>query len=107
MNVYRLITRHTIEEKIMSLQDFKLKTANTVISAENASLKSMATDKVFDLFSLQDEDDDKKDDQDQKTSNSKTSIKELIENLPELWDESQYEREYDVEAFKSKMEEKK
>ena len=36
----------------MSLQEFKLKTANTVISSDNASLHSMATDSIMDLFSL-------------------------------------------------------
>lgn len=68
VNVYRLITRSTLEEKIMkyvfdkymqiislllniyvnyfSFQKFKLKTANTVISSENSSLQTMGTDKV-------------------------------------------------------------
>lgn len=46
VNVYRLITRSTVEEKIMGLQKFKLLTANTVISTENASLETMATDQV-------------------------------------------------------------
>jgi len=71
VNVYRLITRSTLEEKIMkyvsktiklkiltdtlfniyvyyfSFQKFKLKTANTVISSENSSLQTMGTDKVI------------------------------------------------------------
>jgi SNF2 family DNA or RNA helicase len=47
VSVYRLITRHTLEEKIMSLQRFKLHTARTVISADNASLHTMATDQVI------------------------------------------------------------
>lgn len=67
VNVYRLITRGTLEEKIMglvrvcilitffsktnsfifnSLQKFKLQTANTIISTENASLQSMGTEQV-------------------------------------------------------------
>lgn len=46
VNVYRLITRSTVEEKIMGLQKFKLLTANTIISTENASLETMATDQV-------------------------------------------------------------
>lgn len=46
VNVYRLITRSTVEEKIMGLQKFKLLTANTVISTENASLDTMGTDQV-------------------------------------------------------------
>lgn len=47
VNVYRLITRSTVEEKIMGLQKFKLLTANTIISTENASLETMATDQVI------------------------------------------------------------
>ena len=50
VNVYRLITRHTLEEKIMSLQRFKLYTARTVISADNASMQTMATDQVGDEY---------------------------------------------------------
>lgn len=46
VNVYRLVTRSTVEEKIMGLQKFKLLTANTVISTENASLQTMGTDQV-------------------------------------------------------------
>ncbi|XP_043212262.1 TATA-binding protein-associated factor 172-like, partial [Amphibalanus amphitrite] len=46
VNVYRLITRGTLEEKIMGLQKFKLLTANTVITAENSSLLTMGTDQV-------------------------------------------------------------
>merc|ERR1712227_35227 len=38
VNVYRLITRNTLEEKIMSLQQFKIHTAKSVISDDNSSL---------------------------------------------------------------------
>lgn len=50
--MYRLITRGTLEEKIMGLQKFKMSIANTVISQDNASLQSMGTDQVLDLFTL-------------------------------------------------------
>ena len=46
VSVYRLITKDTIEEHIMGLQKFKILTANTVISAANSSMSSMATDQV-------------------------------------------------------------
>ena len=46
VNVYRLITRNTLEEKIMSLQQFKIHTARTVISSDNTSIASMQTDQV-------------------------------------------------------------
>lgn len=52
VNVYRLITRGTLEEKIMGLQKFKMSIANTVISQENSSLQSMGTDQLLNLFTL-------------------------------------------------------
>ncbi|XP_050067911.1 TATA-binding protein-associated factor 172 [Anopheles maculipalpis] len=52
VNVYRLITRKSLEEKIMGLQKFKLLTANTVVSDENASMDTMGTDQLLDLFTL-------------------------------------------------------
>jgi hypothetical protein len=53
VNVYRLLTRGTLEERIMGLQRFKLDVANAVVNAENASLSAMDTTQVLDLFSLQ------------------------------------------------------
>lgn len=54
VNVYRLITKDTLEEKIMGLQRFKLNIANTVISQENsgAGFKSMKSEEILDLFSF-------------------------------------------------------
>lgn len=50
VNVYRLITRGTLEEKIMSLQEFKMKVANSVITMANSHLRSMGTNQLLDLF---------------------------------------------------------
>ena len=135
VNVYRLITRNTVEEKILGLQKFKLKTANSgitifdkyrynlkkklkemisiiykieilfnfsVITRDNSSLSSMATDQLLDLFSLDEsaevlDNDDEGDD----SAKGKSSMKTILENLPELWDDSQYTSEYDLEAYGS------
>eukprot|EP00055_Hartaetosiga_balthica_P018209 m.130657 g.130657 ORF g.130657 m.130657 type:complete len:1876 (-) comp9471_c0_seq1:289-5916(-) len=51
VNVYRLICTNTIEEKIMSLQKFKMQMANQIVDSENSSLLSMGTDQLLDLFS--------------------------------------------------------
>jgi len=53
VNVYRLITKNTVEEKIMSLQRFKLNIANSVVSSDNTSMNTMSTHQLLDLFSLQ------------------------------------------------------
>lgn len=50
VNVYRLITKGTLEEKIMGLQRFKLNIANSVVTQQNSGLASMDTDLVLDLF---------------------------------------------------------
>jgi len=50
VNVYRLITKGTLEEKIMGMQRFKLNIANSVVTQQNAGLSSMDTGFVLDLF---------------------------------------------------------
>ncbi|KDN53370.1 hypothetical protein K437DRAFT_253065 [Tilletiaria anomala UBC 951] len=53
VSVYRLITKNTLEAKIMGLQRFKMNLANTVVSQQNAdSLEAMDTDQVLDLFNV-------------------------------------------------------
>lgn len=97
VNVYRLITRNSLEEKIMGLQKFKLLTANTVVSDKNASMETMATDQLFDLFSFQkDTINDKTNDG---ANNTNANMKQVLETLPELWEDKQYEDEYDMTQF--------
>lgn len=100
VNVYRLITRGTLEEKIMGLQKFKLTIANTVITQENSSLHTMGTDQLLDLFTL-DRDGAKSDGS--AASSSSRSVRGLLETLPELWDSSKYESEYDLSCFLSTL----
>ena len=94
VNVYRLITRNTLEEKIMSLQQFKIHTAKSVISDDNSSMGSMQTDQVLDLFSLDSVGASK--DQD---GSSGGGAKAVLDNLPELWNEEQYSEEYNMDSF--------
>ncbi|XP_069756550.1 TATA-binding protein-associated factor 172 isoform X2 [Narcine bancroftii] len=95
VNIYRLITRGTLEEKIMGLQKFKMSIANTIISQENASLQSMGTDQLLDLFTLD------KDGQENRGSGptEKSTVKTILENLGELWDQQQYDTEYNLDNF--------
>ncbi|KAJ9474791.1 TATA-binding protein-associated factor MOT1 [Pseudozyma hubeiensis] len=53
VNVYRLITRNTLEAKIMGLQRFKLNIANSVVNQQNAGMDSMETEQILDLFNAQ------------------------------------------------------
>ncbi len=52
VNVYRLLTRDSLEEKIMGLQRFKLDVANSVVNQDNVSLKTMDAGRLLDLFTL-------------------------------------------------------
>jgi TATA-binding protein-associated factor len=93
VNVYRLITRRSLEEKIMGLQKFKLLTANTVVGVNNQSMETMATDQLLDLFSIE------KDDGKKSGSKGGGSVKNILESLPDLWDDNQYTEEFDIENF--------
>ncbi|KAL4240937.1 btaf1 RNA polymerase II [Mactra antiquata] len=101
VNVYRLITRGTLEEKIMGLQKFKMTVANTVISQDNSSLNTMGTDQLLDLFALE----DKKKGENIGGHDSghnkerKETVRSIIEGLGDLWEDDQYESEYDMKTF--------
>ncbi|XP_055469787.1 TATA-binding protein-associated factor 172 isoform X2 [Psammomys obesus] len=101
VNVYRLITRGTLEEKIMGLQKFKMNIANTVISQENSSLQSMGTDQLLDLFTL---DKDGKAEKADSSTSGKASMKSVLESLSDLWDAEQYDSEYNLETFMRSLE---
>lgn len=101
VNVYRLITRGTLEEKIMGLQKFKMNIANTVISQENSSLQSMGTDQLLDLFTL---DKDGKAEKADSSTSGKASMKSVLDNLSDLWDAEQYDSEYNLETFMRSLE---
>ncbi|KAG7202453.1 hypothetical protein KM043_018752 [Ampulex compressa] len=107
VNVYRLITRSTVEEKIMGLQKFKLLTANTVISTENASLETMGTDQLLDLFSLDNGKEKRPDTQEEANICKVTGLpgvsRSVLEILPELWEQQQYDDEYDLDSFLSTL----
>lgn len=97
VNVYRLITRKSLEEKIMGLQKFKLITANTVVSDENASMETMGTDQLFDLFNLTDN--NARSVNSIESTSGNVTMKQAVEGLPELWEDKQYDEEYDLTQF--------
>lgn len=81
------------------LQKFKLNIANTVISQDNSSLSTMDTGQLLDLFSVDKEKRKEKTPAQQQSEGGKTSLKAMMENLGELWDEEQYETEYNLDKF--------
>ncbi|KAK3629794.1 TATA-binding protein-associated factor mot1 [Elasticomyces elasticus] len=116
VNVYRLVTRGTLEEKILSLQRFKIDVASTVVNQQNAGLGTMETDQILDLFSLGETDPnlaigDKGDGDAVDESNAvdaEGNLKEkgkkgVLDELSELWDDKQYEEEFNLDGFLKTM----
>ncbi|KAK4573373.1 hypothetical protein RGQ29_031366 [Quercus rubra] len=112
VNVHRLIMRGTVEEKVMSLQRFKVSVANAVINAENASMKTMNTDQLLDLFASVEpsnkgasvpKNSDRNVDGDTKLVGSGKGLKAILGGLEELWDHSQYTEEYNLNQFLAKL----
>ena len=79
VNVYRLITAGTLEEKIMNVQRFKMNIANEIVNQQNSGLQSMDTDVLLDLFNKEDQGDKKK-----------PKNKTVLEELGELYNDEQY-----------------
>lgn len=107
VNVYRLLMKDTLEEKIMGMQRFKLDVANAVVNTDNVSLKNMDTAQLLDLFTPA---------KGKPKANAGTSasedvaagvggkgLKAMLAGLEELWDESQYAEEFSLEGFISKL----
>ena len=102
-----VLSPNTLEEKIMGLQRFKLSIANSIVNEDNASLKNMDTSQLLDLFTPVDA-----------AATSETAKKEVagggdaagtgklsqvLSNLEELWDESQYQEAFNVDSFVSSL----
>lgn len=113
VNVYRLITKDTLEEKIMRYQEIKIDTSNTIISSQNQSLRSMQTDQLMDLLNC-DQFTNKSDLIKKTTSATAKSTRKKAKlcsdvdtdsklvnpvDLPEIWDQSQYDDAFDLSAF--------
>ncbi|KAL1297117.1 hypothetical protein AAFC00_004696 [Neodothiora populina] len=118
VNVYRLITRGTLEEKILNLQRFKIDVASTVVNQQNAGLGTMQTDQILDLFNVGDTDSGgmslEEKPKDSNAINESDAVdaegnlrekgkKGVLDELTELWDERQYEEEFNLDGFLASM----
>jgi len=91
VNVYRLITKGTLEEKIMGLQRFKLNIVHSVVTQQNAGLDTMDTNLVLDLFRhTTEEEEAAASQQRKKDSDRPVSQKELLAGLEDLPAEDEY-----------------
>ena len=83
---------------MISLQQFKLNIANTVINQDNSSLLSMDTSQMLDLFNLGGGAAPTAADA-ASSKPIKPGLKGMLDNLSELWDDSQYESELNLTSF--------
>ncbi|KAG5519323.1 hypothetical protein PMAC_001948 [Pneumocystis sp. 'macacae'] len=107
VNVYRLITKGTLEEKIMR---FKLNIASSIINQQNFGLSTMDTNQILDLFTTSQEEQfsdtqnsNKIDILDSEGNLLQKNHKNVLENLDNLWDSTQYEESYDLDEFISSL----
>lgn len=110
VNVHRLIMRSTLEEKMMSLQRFKLSVANSVVNADNASLNTMDTTQLLDLFNIPKSTRSSNMGRDSQADIAADAVvtkgkglKAMLNSLEELWDEAQYAEEYNLNTFVSRL----
>ena len=98
-----------------SLQRFKIDVASTVVNQQNAGLGTMETDQILDLFNLGETADTALDREkhagetdDDMGVDATGEVKEkgkkgLLDDLGELWDDRQYEEEYNLDSFLHSM----
>lgn len=91
--------RQIIHTIFFRLQKFKLTIANTVISQDNSSLQTMDTGQLLDLFSVEKQGNEMKHEARHESEKSKASLKSMLEDMGKLWDEDQYEAEYNLDNF--------
>ena len=111
VNVYRLITKNTLEEKIMGLQKFKMNIASTIVNQQNSGLASMDTNQLLDLFDVDENAAKLVENGENNTDKKEENVPDdvaggltgkaagAVGELADLWDESQYEDEYNLDNF--------
>jgi TATA-binding protein-associated factor len=50
VQIFRLITENSIEEKILKIQERKIELSRSIVTTENSSFCSMGTDRLLDIF---------------------------------------------------------
>lgn len=97
---------------LFSLQRFKVDVASTVVNQQNAGLGTMDTDQLLDLFNLGETADTAEKPGDRLAEVDMVDIdgevkekgkKGWLDDLGELWDDRQYQEEYNLDSFLATM----
>jgi len=93
-----------------SIQTFKLNIASSIVNQQNAALATMNTDQILDLFNVKDAGTltskataGQGNTVDAEGNPIKKGEKHILEDLSELWDEKEYEEEYDMGDYLSSL----
>jgi TATA-binding protein-associated factor len=125
VNVYRLLMQDTLEQRIMSLQQFKLDVANAVVNSDNVSIAAMDTGQLLDLFGAPTAAAEAAAKQEAAAAagseaaaaaeavaaggarvaagRKKSAVQSMLDGMGELWDDAQYAAEFDMHVFASKL----
>jgi TATA-binding protein-associated factor len=52
VNVFHLVAKASIEERIMELQEKKVAMSNAIVNTDNSKMYSMGTDRLLDIFTF-------------------------------------------------------
>jgi TATA-binding protein-associated factor len=133
VNVYRLLMQDTLEQRVMSLQQFKLDVANAVVNSDNVSMAAMDTGQLLDLFGAPTQAAAAQEAAAAQQAGAggaaaaaagnaaaveaaaaaaagggaagkkKSALQSMLDGMGELWDDSQYAAEFDMQAFAAKL----
>eukprot|EP00871_Galdieria_phlegrea_P002760 jgi/Galph1/3485/GphlegSOOS_G2130.1 len=99
VNVARLITKATLEEKIAKLQEVKTAMAESVVNRDNSSLQNLSNSELLDLFQFEPSSNQEGESFEETKGNTSTfgagSYASVLRDLTELWDEDEYTSEFD------------
>ncbi|GJD10460.1 Probable helicase mot1 [Galdieria sulphuraria] len=105
VNVFKLVTKGTLEEKIMKLQEMKTAVAESIVNRDNSSLQDLDTSQLLELFQFdssgQQDAMEAKNDMESYHSYLKTgsTLESVLKTLPDLWEEEQYTSEFNWNMF--------
>lgn len=100
---------------VPSLQRFKIDVASTVVNQQNAGLNTMDTDQLLDLFNLGETAEGAEKPLPEGAAGNEVDMVDIdgevkekgkkgwLDDLGELWDDRQYQEEYNLDSFLATM----
>eukprot|EP00882_Tetradesmus_deserticola_P011687 GHRQ01012365.1.p4 GENE.GHRQ01012365.1~~GHRQ01012365.1.p4 ORF type:complete len:155 (+),score=91.60 GHRQ01012365.1:689-1153(+) len=128
--VVRCCCQDTLEERIMSLQRFKLDVANAVVNQDNMSMSAMDTGQLLDLFGTPAAAAEQQERAAARAAGAddaaaaaaagvgggaaaaaggagakkkQSALQAMVDGMGELWDEAQYADEFNIKSFMQKL----